>query len=187
MSLESSIQEMSENPKLLHSVKALDTPIFSVEKELFSIEENKEIERWSVRHPGAVVILPLTASNEVLMAKQFRFPMQEYILEFPAGCLEEGESPLNCAKRELSEELKVQAENWECLGETFASPGFTDEILHFFLAKDLSEFYLPEDEDEEIEVVTLSVKQLKEHLLEGKIRDCKSHAIFSQAMLKGLI
>lgn len=173
------------HPKFLTHEIALKTPIFTVEKQNFLLDDSKEIERWVVKHPGAVVILPLSENNTVFMAKQYRFAALEEVLEFPAGCLDKGEAPLACAKRELAEELNLKAEAWEFLGEVYASPGFTDERLYLFLAKDLSGDYLPADEDEQIDIVELSVKQLEAYFLEGKIKDAKSHAIFSQARLKG--
>ena len=178
MSLESSIQEMSENPKLLHSVKALDTPIFSVEKELFSIEENKEIERWSVRHPGAVVILPLLNEKEIILVSQYRKVFEKTLLEIPAGLINENEDPLDAAKRELREETGYRAMSWTSLGEYYPTPGFCNEVYHVYIARNLIPGSQDLDDDERVAVKILSVDKLRDLIKNNSIKDAKTVLAF---------
>ncbi len=120
--------------------------------------------REVVRHPGAVVVIALDSDDEVYLVRQYRHPIGRYLLELPAGGLEPGEEPLAAAKRELREEVGLEALEWTSLGSFFSSPGFVNEHLHAFLAEKLTRVPTDPDDDEDISVVRYPLAGLLEHL-----------------------
>lgn len=122
--------------------------------------------REVVDHPGAVVVVALDEQNRVHLVRQYRHPIARYLLELPAGGLEPGEDPLAAAKRELQEEVGLEAREWLSLGSFFSSPGFANECLHAFLARELSPVQAEPDDDEDISVVRYPLTELLEHLEE---------------------
>ena len=111
-----------------------------------------------IRHPGAALAVPITNDGQVVILRQYRFAVSRRILEFPAGTLEEGEDPLDSMKRELAEEAGYEAASWESLGVTLPCPGYSDEVIHLFLARDLTPLIdrPPGDEDEDLEVLHMT-------------------------------
>ena len=106
-----------------------------------------------VVHPGAVVIVPRTATGNFLLLRQYRAVIEQYLYEFPAGTLELDERPEICAHRELAEEAGCEAKSWRKLGVIYPAPGFCTEQQHIFLAWNLSPKKLDGDLDEIIEVL----------------------------------
>ena len=146
-----------------------------------------QYEYETVRHPGAVVILPLNERGEIILVKQYRHSIGETILEVPAGTLEVGEDPAACAVRELSEEIGMGARSWRSLGILWPAPGFCDERQHLFLARDLFPQKGIPDEDEDIVVTTVSTQELEEAMIDGRINDAKTCAIYLRAKLSKLM
>ena len=134
--------------------------------------------REVVYHPGGVAILALDEQNNVSLVRQFRYPFGKLLLELPAGKLDHGaeEDRLLGAKRELSEETGLEAEEWTYLGYTLASPGFCNEALHMYLARGLSRSQQHPDEDEFLDVITMPFAQLVEQVMDGTITDAKTVA-----------
>ena len=132
--------------------------------------------REVVYHPGGVAVLALDDDNTVYLVKQYRYPIQQLLLELPAGKLDHGaeEDRLLGAQRELSEETGLEAAEWTYLGYTLASPGFCDEALHMYLARGLSRKEQHLDEDEFLDVVTMPFGQLVEQVMDGTITDGKT-------------
>ena len=132
--------------------------------------------REVVYHPGGVAVLALDGDNTVYLVKQFRYPIQELLLELPAGKLDHGseEDALLGAQRELSEETGLEAAKWTYLGYTLASPGFCTEALHMYLAQDLTRKGQHLDEDEFLDVVTMPFDQLAGQVMDGTITDGKT-------------
>jgi ADP-ribose pyrophosphatase len=120
-------------------------------------------------HPGAGLAIPVNADGKFLLVKQYRFAVQRYLLEFPAGTLEPGENPDDAIYRELEEETGYRAHRWQNLGSFFLCPGYSDEIIHAYLAQDLELLEHPpaQDDDEEIEVVCLSADEIKDLIVSG--------------------
>ena len=134
--------------------------------------------REVVYHPGGVAILALDQDNTVTLVRQYRYPIGQILLELPAGKLDHGaeEDRLLGARRELSEETGLEAEEWTYLGYTLASPGFCDEALHMYLARGLHRVGQHLDEDEFLDVVTMPFDRLVEQVMDGTITDAKTVA-----------
>ncbi len=118
--------------------------------------------------------MPLLPDGSVLLVRQYRYPMGEYLLEIPAGKIDRPESPEKTAARELVEETGYQAGRLEKIAEIYSTPGFCDELLHIYLATDLSPAQAHQDEDEEIELRRFTLAELRELVQNGKIRDGKT-------------
>lgn len=131
----------------------------------------------AVRHPGAVVLIPIRGSGsatDVLMLHQFRPVINQTILELPAGTLEWGESVHPAAQRELREETGLRAADFTPLGQQWPVPGSSDELMNYFIVRDLTPDPLPQDDDEVIETEWLPLDELVAMALDGRIRDGKT-------------
>lgn len=127
-----------------------------------------------IRHSGASAVVPLRENGGVVLIRQFRYAAGGMIIEIPAGRLESGEEPADCARREMAEEVGLKAERWEPLGEIWTTPGFTDEKIHLFLARDLTRAKGSPDDDEVIEALEVSLDESIEMIRRGEIRDGKT-------------
>jgi ADP-ribose pyrophosphatase len=162
-----------ELPRVLNSRKVFDGGVFDVTVD--TIQEGELIyQRDVVRHPGSAVIVPVFADGTVALVKQYRHPAVRYLLEIPAGTLDEGEKPEVGAARELEEELGVVAGKMEKLSEFFVSPGFCEEKMWVYLATELTETSQRLDEDEVIEIVRLTLTEALEMISDGEIEDAKT-------------
>jgi ADP-ribose pyrophosphatase len=132
------------------------------------------IRRDLILHPGAVVILPVIDAEHVCLLQNYRFVVEETLLELPAGTLEPGEPLLDAAKRELLEETGYTAEKWRYLQFLYASPGVLNEKLHLFVAEDLTPGANNPEADEQLEPVTLRFDAVLQMCLAGEIRDAKT-------------
>ncbi|HHY40320.1 MAG TPA: NUDIX hydrolase, partial [Syntrophaceticus sp.] len=141
--------------KLVSSQEIFQGRIIKVQLDTVELPNGKIAKREVVKHPGAVVILPLTNEGEVVMVRQYRHATGEILLELPAGKRDGGEEPLECARRELEEETGYTAEQWQVICSFYTSPGFCDELLYLILAKGLVKGEACPDEGEFIDVVTI--------------------------------
>lgn len=160
-------------------------PVFDVVKEQVQLEDGRIFKHITAQHPGAVVVIAANRDGELLLIKQYRHSVSDTILEFPAGTLNPGEDPLECARRELAEETGYNARNWVELGELLPAPGFCNERQYCFFATDLFEQSARADEDEVIELIPSSVKSVEAAIRAGEMQDGKSIAIFFRAKLLG--
>ena len=133
-------------------------------------------QRELVVHPGAAVILPLTGDGGVVMIRNYRFAVGRELWELPAGTLEPPELPADCAARELREETGYQAGRIEPLGQYYSSPGFCTELVHAFVAEDLTHVGQELDAGERIRVERVEVRRVEEMMRGGEIADAKSIA-----------
>ena len=158
-----------EPSKILKTKACLNAKKIRFEINKFLLPNSMEGEFGIIRHPGAALAVPITDSGEVVILRQYRFACSRRILEFPAGTLEIGESPLESIKREVQEESGYSAKRWDYLGEMLPCPGYSDEIIHLFLARDLTKLeQKPEgDEDEDIEVLKIAPEKLNEIIASG--------------------
>lgn len=143
--------------------------------------------RVHVRHPGAVVILPVRGDGALLLLRQYRPVLARTILELPAGTRSPGEPVLPCAQRELREECGVAAATWTRLGVLYPMPGLCDEVQTVFLATALRDDPLPRDEDELIEVMAMMPCAVAEAVASGALRDAKSIAAIALARARGAL
>ncbi len=140
--------------------------------------------REVVEHKPAVGMLVLTNRQSVLLVKQYRYAVHEETLEVCAGLIEPGEDPAQAAEREMQEELNVKAKKLHRIGEFYASPGFCTELFTLYLASELEESSLPQDEDENVSVYEINLRDIPAMIREGKIRDSKTFAALSWLMAK---
>ena len=136
-----------------------------------------------IRHPGGALAVPVTKEGKFVLVKQYRFTVKGRLLEFPAGTVETNESPAITIKREIEEETGYRAHQWQTLGKFSLAPGYSDEYIYAFLAQDLEKLEIPpqQDEDEDIEVVLMTAKELEAAILAGEPIDAKSIASFYMA------
>ena len=142
----------------------------------------KEAWREVVHHPGASAVVAIDENNRIIMEKQFRYALNDYLLEIPAGKLDKGEDPLVCAKRELEEETGIIASEWISLGTIATSPGFCNEVIHLYVAKGLSKGEIHWDEDEYVEVERYTFDELLQCINEETIKDSKTLSALLLAM-----
>ena len=138
----------------------------------------------SIRHPGAAAALPFVDDEHVLLVRQYRHAVGGWILEVPAGKLDDDEPPVVCARREVQEEVGFLAQRLEPLGAIFTTPGFTDEVIWLYEAHDLVEKDLDHEEDEVIEVQRWRFDDAVRAVQDGRIRDGKSVAAILHAALR---
>jgi ADP-ribose pyrophosphatase len=122
-----------------------------------------------IKHPGASLAVPVLADGRVVVLRQYRFAVATRLLEFPAGTLDPGETPLSTMQRELQEEAGYSATRWDALGAMLPCPGYSDEVIHLFLARDLTRLEAPPagDDDEDLEVLLLEPEHLDTLLASG--------------------
>ncbi len=152
------------------------------------LPNGKHATREVVEHPGGVCVAALTTENELLFVRQFRYPYGEILLELPAGKLDRGgEDPFEAGKRELREETGAVAASYRSLGKLYPSPGFCNEIIHLYLAEDLTFGETDPDEDEFLECERIPLPRAVEMVLNNEITDAKTQvAILKVAALKNL-
>lgn len=138
------------------------------------LPNGNECELELIHHPGAAAIVPVDAEGNVLLVRQYRYAAEGWLLEVPAGKLDEGESPESCALRETEEETGVRPGHLLPLGWIWTTPGFTDEKIWLFLATELTPSRASLQPDEVLRVERMPLEQAAERALSGEIRDAKS-------------
>ena len=148
--------------------------VITLTRESVTLENGVETKLDIVRHPGATAIIPFISRGSILMLRQYRHALADHIWEIPAGTLNAGESPDLCAKRELEEETGYVAEKIVRLGEIIPVPGYSDELIHLYMATDLRVSGQNLDRDEVIEVREVGFYESFEMIRKGEIRDSKT-------------
>jgi ADP-ribose pyrophosphatase len=150
------------------------------------LPDGKEAKREIVGHHGAVCIVPINDAGEVVMVRQFRLAAGGVLLEIPAGTLEPGEEATVCAARELEEETGYRANNLRFLFSSYLAPGYSTELIHAFLATELSQGETNPDDDENVETVAIPLDEIEERILSGELQDAKSISalLLAQRLLK---
>jgi ADP-ribose pyrophosphatase len=150
--------------------------IVSLQIDTVTLPNGKRATREIIRHPGAVAVLAITNEGRVLLVRQFRKPCNRILIEIPAGKLEPGEDPAECAKRELLEETGYRAAEWRHLHSMYTSPGFADELIHLYAATGLEKGVQQLDADEFLDLMEADRSEVKRFLASGDAADAKTIA-----------
>lgn len=165
-----------QNPetKILKHEEVYRGKIVTLQVDTVELPSGAAAIREVVNHPGGVVAVPVLDDGRLLLIRQFRYPLQKYILEFPAGKLDSNQSPLETIKRELEEETGHRAATFTHECAFFTSPGISNELIHLFIARDLSRISQRLEEGEHITVEAYSPEDCRQKLLNGEINDAKT-------------
>lgn len=148
--------------------------IVNVRRDKAELVNGNVVGREVVEHPGGVTVIPVEPDGTVWCVRQFRYPFGREMLEVPAGKLERGEDPFDCAVRELSEETGLTADEFVYLGPCCTSPGFSTEVLHIYLALGLHQGDMHLDPDEFLNVEKYGLEELTDRVMSGEIDDAKT-------------
>ena len=162
--------------------------VIRVEREQVTLDNGRMVAIEAVRHRGSVVIIARPAPGQVVLIRQYRPVIGQWIWELPAGSLDEGESPDTAVVRECEEEIGLTPGKVTLLASWYPTPGFCDEIMHFYLCDDLSVPAGPiaRDEDEQIEPATVSLDDLRAMIADGRVKDMKTVVGLSLAVATDL-
>lgn len=158
--------------------------IFNVVLEKVTLPNGAVKHREIVRHPGAAAMVPFLDDGRVVLIKQYRHAVGDFVWEIPAGTLEPDEAPMACARRELVEETGYEAARLEKLAEILPAPGYTDEHIHIFLATGLRPAEQKLEDDEVLELQPTVLHTALAMVTQGEIRDAKTIAGLWLASLK---
>ncbi|MEO3692362.1 NUDIX hydrolase [Roseateles paludis] len=145
-----------------------------VQRDQVALPDGKVATREFIRHPGAVMIVPLLDDGRLLMERQYRYPMGRVMLEFPAGKLDAGEPPFDCAVRELEEETGYRAREWAHAGVLHNAIAYSDEGIEIYFARGLTAGRQHLDDGEFLELAQLSVAELDAMCADGRVTDAKT-------------
>ncbi|WP_106768060.1 NUDIX domain-containing protein [Paenibacillus faecalis] len=174
-----SLEETTISTKQIFEGKIISLQVDTVE-----LPDGQQATREVVRHPGAVAVLALR-DDKMLVVDQFRQPLGRCEVEIPAGKLERGEDPLEAAKRELQEETGYTCGSIRKLQSFYTSPGFADELIHLYLAEDLTSGDMAPDEDEFLEMSEITLDEAYRLIQEERISDAKTIlAVYAWNMYK---
>src|SRR3984957_1383553 len=148
--------------------------IIQVSTERLLYNNGREYDLDFVRHPGAAAVVAVDDSGRVCLVRQYRHGVEDFLWEIPAGKLDPGEAPEACAVRELAEETGVQARRWTSLGQFLPAPGIFTEVIHLYLARDLTVGAPAPDADEELEIQWLPIEEAAGMVLRGEWSDGKT-------------
>lgn len=148
--------------------------VINLRRDTVALPDGGSACREVVEHRGAVAIVPVFDDGEVLLVKQYRHAVGEWLLEIPAGTLEAGEEPERCAARELQEETGYTATSFQHLLSVYVSPGYSNEMVHIFLAEGLTAGTAHPETDERIQVCRMPLSDAVAMACDGRIRDAKS-------------
>ena len=162
------------DPRLVSSETVYHGHLFNVDLDRIEMDGGFIANRETLRHPGAVCMVPVADNGDLLLVTQYRHAAGRRLLELPAGTLEAGEEPLAAATRELQEEVGMRPGHIESLGGFYVAPGYTSEYIHLFVCTNLVPSTLDGDEDEDIEVERLSPAEALAAIDSGVICDAKS-------------
>ena len=164
---------MPDTPEFIDSQKFFAGRVFNVTVDTVR-EGDRTYTREVVHHPGSAVILPAFEDGTIALVKQYRHPAVRYLVELPAGTLNDRERPEEGAARELEEELGLVAGRLEKLSEFFVSPGFCEEKMWLYLATDLTATVQRLEDDEIIEVLRVPIDRALQMITDGEIEDAKT-------------
>lgn len=163
--------------------------IITLRVEEVELPDGNKAQRELIRHPGAVSIIPITEDGKLVLVEQYRKALERTLIEIPAGKIDPGEVPEVTAVRELEEETGYGAKEFTYIQSFATSPGFANEVIHLYLARDLYPIENPAagDEDEFIGLMEVTIEQAEEMVASGKIFDAKTAfaILYVKNLLKG--
>ncbi|WP_100331479.1 NUDIX hydrolase [Bacillus xiapuensis] len=162
--------------KTLKTEQIFEGKIIRLQVDDVELPNGKRAKRELIKHPGAVAILALTEEGKLVLVEQYRKALERSLVEIPAGKLEPGEEPEKTARRELEEETGYACRSLTLLQSFYTSPGFADELVHLFIAKDLvkKKDALPPDEDEFVELMEVTLEEAEHLIKQQRIHDAKT-------------
>jgi ADP-ribose pyrophosphatase len=160
--------------KTLQSKRVFEGRVVNLRVDTVELPNGKTTTREVVEHKGAVAIVPMLDNDKMILVRQFRQATGRVLLEIPAGGLEIGESPVQCAQRELVEEIGYYPEKLTEMFYSYLAPGYSSEKLHTFLASDLRKTETNMEADEFLEIVTVQLEEAVEMIRSGEVADAKS-------------
>jgi ADP-ribose pyrophosphatase len=169
--------------RTIHSEYIYRGRVVTLRIDTVMLPDGRLIKREVVEHRGAVAIVPILDTKTVLLIRQFRQAVGETLLEIPAGTLEDDEDPDSCAARELEEETGYRAGSLQRLFSQYLAPGYSNEVLHVYCARDLTCSSARPDVDEEIELIPVRMADIETMIWDGRIRDAKSIAALLATLL----
>ena len=172
-----------EKEKMVSREEIYDGQIVHLFKDQVELAGRKAV-REVVLHCGAAAIIPVTGDGEILFVRQYRYAVEQPLLEIPAGKLDGGEDPDTCAARELTEETGYKTEHMEKLGYVYTTPGFCNETIHLYLADHLVKSHQHLDQDEFLDVIRLPIDKVYQMVDRGEIYDAKTLAALAMARKK---
>lgn len=167
--------------RMVDSESIFEGKVVHLFRDTVELQNGKRTTREYLRHSGAVCVLPLTDSDEVVTVRQFRYPFNRMLLELPAGKLDPGETPDEAARRELSEETGAEAQSWTYLGVYYPTVAYSDEVIHLYLARGLNFSEMHLDEDEFLSVSRIPLATLFDEVMAGRIPDGKTQTLLLKA------
>ena len=165
---------MDLNEHCISSETLAQGGLLTVKKDVVRLANGNISQREYVMHPGAVVVVPLLPNGNVLLERQFRYPLHQVFIELPAGKIDPDEDVLKTGQRELLEETGYTAQNWVKLGVQHPCIGYSNEVIHIYLASNLSAGEHQRDEDEMLEVFNVKLEQCLEMISNQEITDSKT-------------
>lgn len=161
-------------PQLISTRQIYKGSVINLRRDEILSPEGKAAGREVVEHPGGAAVLAVEETGEAYFVRQYRHPVAESLLEIPAGKLDGGEEPLECAVRELAEEVGVKANKIRRIAAYYSTPGFTSEKLYLYLATGLEQIKRQQQEDEDLEVILIPLKEAIDMAKHGEITDGKT-------------
>lgn len=170
---------MNEEEIILNETKLSSETIFNgkvleLQLDRVRLPNGKDANREVIRHKGAVCIIPVCDDGQIIVERQFRYPINKVITEIPAGKLEPGEDPEDCARRELTEETGYYPHKLEFMGMMIGSPAILDERIYMYRASELEKRQTSFDEDEFLVIKKMPLDDLVKMVLKGEIEDAKT-------------
>lgn len=164
--------------KITSSKQVYACSLFRVTEDEAADKSGWHIKRSVVRHLGSAVMMAVDDKDRVMLVRQYRLPANQFLWELPAGKIDEGETALQAAKRELIEETGLRAKKWKKLASFFPSPGYIEEKMTIYLATGLTEGESQPMEDERIETRWFTKKELRKQIASNEIQDAKTMIAF---------
>lgn len=162
--------------KLIRQETVYNGKIFNIERVLLEFPDGSRSIYELVKHNPSVTIIPMDAEGGVYLVNQYRLGAKQELLELPAGVIEKGEQPIECAQREIREEIGLASNKLTYLGQAYLIPGYGDELMYFYLAEELAADPLTPDPDEILKIEHHAISELLKMADDGSIQDSKTLA-----------